>query len=315
MSTLEHRIPAIESDPGNREFISDASLFTIAIIWGSTFIIVKQAIADIPPFAFLTLRFALAFSLMLLLCLRRLKRIHMRMLLDGGLLGAALFMAFATQTLGLAHAPASVVAFVTGLYVIFVPIFSCLLLKKFPTPYSVVGVLLSGVGLGLITLNGTIGLSRGELFALLSAFFCSIHIILTDTYSRKHDIYLLATLQIGAAFLLSAMVSVAYDPFTLPRVWNSQLISAVCLTGILATVIGFFVQTGMQRFTTPTKAAIIFCMEPVSSVFFGYVIGGELLSVRQHLGAALIVSAMLIAEIGAYFRIKSKAFCRRGLEG
>ena len=309
MPSLEPHSPIIEPDSGNREFLSDASLLFIAIIWGSTFIIVKQAIADIPAFAFLTLRFALAFSVLILICFRRLKHLNLRMLLDGGLLGGALFLAFSTQTLGLQYAPASVVAFVTGLYVVFVPIFSSLFIKKFPTPYSIAGVLLSGVGLGLITLNGTVGLSRGEMFALLSALFCSIHIILTDIFSRKHDTYLLTTIQIGTTFLLSGMVSAMHDPFTLPRTWHPQLVTAIALTGILATVVGFFVQTGMQRFTTPTKAAIIFCMEPVSSIFFGYFIGGELLAARQYLGAALIVGAMLTAEIGSYYRIKSQTLC------
>ncbi len=306
MSTIEQFSPIIRSDFENREFLSDVSLLFISIIWGSTFIIVKQAIADIPAFAFLTLRFGLAFSLLIFICFRRLKHLSLRMLLDGGLLGAALFMAFSSQTLALKHTPASVVAFVTGLYVIFVPILSSLCIKKIPSPYSVAGVLLSGVGLGLITLNGTIGLSSGEVLALLSALFCSIHIILTDVFSRKHDTYLLTTIQIGTTFLLSAIISVGFDPLTLPGYWNPQLVLAVALTGILATVVGFFVQTGVQRFTTPTKAAIIFCMEPVSSIFFSYMIGGELLAARQYLGATLILGAMLSAEIGTYFQIKSK---------
>ena len=133
---------------------------------------------------------------------------------------------------------------------------------------------------------------------------CSIHIILTHVFSRKHDTFLLTAIQIGTTFLLSAVISLGFDPFTVPGIWSPQLLLAVAVTGIIATVFGFFVQTGMQRFTTPTKAAIIFCMEPVSSIFFSYMIGGELLTVRQSLGATLIVGAMLSAEIGTYFQMK-----------
>ncbi|OQY56462.1 MAG: hypothetical protein B6245_18280 [Desulfobacteraceae bacterium 4572_88] len=297
-------------NPKTREYIADASIFLISIIWGSTYIVVKQVIEDIPVFAFLTLRFGLAAIFLLFISHKKLAQIRLKGLANGILLGTVLFLTFAFQTLGLKYTAASVTAFITGLYVVFVPIFSSVLLKKRPHICSLTGVFLSGVGLAFITLNGKMGLSMGEALVFMCSIFCSLHIILTDAYSRKNDVLLLTTIQICVIFLLSCLTSLVYEPFTLPETWNSQLIFAVFLMGIFATVLTFLVQTGMQKHTTPTKAAIIFSMEPVSSVFFGYAIAGEVLTSQQYLGAALIIAAMLVSEIGTYIRISAEAWVR-----
>ncbi len=281
-----------------QELISDASLLLIAVIWGSTFIVIKQAIENIPTFSFLSIRFAVASALLLLLCVKRLKHISLKLLKDGAILGLILFLVFAFQTVGLKYTPASVTAFITGLYVVIVPIFSAIILRQKPNHASIIGVLISCMGLGLITLNESIAISKGEFLVLLNAVFCSLQIILTDSYSRKHDPVLLTTIQIVVVFVLSTVASLLFEPCTLPQQWNPQLIFAVVLTGVFATVIAFLVQTGMQKYTTPTKASLIYAMEPVSSVFFSYMIGGELLNSRQYLGAGLIIFAMLAAELG-----------------
>lgn len=289
---------------GMREYRADASLLFISLIWGSTFIIVKQAIETIPTFAFLTLRFSVAFAILCLLCIRRVDRLTTGTIRDGLLLGTALFLAFAFQTLGLKYTSASVTGFITGLYVVLVPILSALCLKKNPHWLSMVGVSIACVGLGLITLNTEITLSMGLAFVLVNALFCAVHIVMTDALSRHHDPFLLTTVQIGTIWALSGAISIPLEPFTLPREWTVDLVVALLLTGVLATVLAFLVQMGMQKHTTPTKAAIIFCMEPVSSAFFGYLIGGEILSLRQYCGALLIVFAMVAAESGTLLRGK-----------
>lgn len=292
----------LKSQARSREYLSDAALLGVSVIWGSTFIIIKQAIVDIPTFAFLSLRFFVAGMLLLAVCHRRLSGLNLEIIKDGLILGTFLFLTFAFQTLGLRYTPASVTAFISGLYIVFVPVFSALWLRKAPTRYSVLGVLISVAGLGLITLNGRLGLSLGEFYVLINAVTCSIHIILIDHYSRKHDLFLLTTIQIWVIFLLSLGLSLGFEPFTLPGVWSSQLVTAVVLTGVFATVVAFLVQTGLQKHTTPTKAALIYSMEPVSSIFFGYLIAGELLVFKQYLGAFLIIVAMLVAELGTCLR-------------
>jgi len=289
-----------------REYGADASLLFISIIWGSTFIITKQAIENVPVFSFLTLRFTVASVLLLIICLPRIRQITFRTILDGTILGSFLFLTYAFQTIGLKYTQASVTAFITGLYVVLVPVFSLVILKKRPRPYAVTGVLLAFAGLVLITLNGSILLSRGEFLVLINAVFASFQIVFIDFYSRRNDIFLLTTVQIFVVLIYSMLSSVLFEKNSFSYVYSNQLLFAIFVTSILATVVAFLIQTGLQKYTTPTKAAIIYSMEPVSSAFFSYFIGAELLTLRQYTGAMIIIFAVLFVEAGSYYNSRSK---------
>ncbi|RPH48269.1 MAG: DMT family transporter [Desulfobacteraceae bacterium] len=288
-----------------REYGADASLLFISIIWGSTFIITKQAIENVQVFSFLTLRFALASLLLWIISSSKIKRLSLKTVSDGSILGAVLFLTYAFQTVGLKYTSASVTAFITGLYVVIVPILSLIILNKKPGSHLLVGVLLSFTGLSLITLTGKIALSRGEVLVLANALFASFHIVLTDHYSRRNDIFLLTAVQISVVLCFSLLTSLIFEKNILPGSCSNQLIFALLLTGIFATVVAFLIQTGLQKYTTPTKAAVIYGMEPVSSAFFSYFIGAELLTLRQYTGAMIIIFAMIFVETGSYYRSRS----------
>jgi len=289
-----------------REYGADASLLFISIIWGSTFIITKQAIENVPVFSFLTLRFTVASVLLLIICLPRIRQITFRTILDGTILGSFLFLTYAFQTIGLKYTQASVTAFITGLYVVLVPVFSLIIFKKRPRPYAVAGVLLAFAGLVLITLNGSILLSRGEFLVLINAVFASFQIVFIDFYSRRNDILLLTAVQIFVVLIYSTLSSVLFEKKSFSYVYSNQLVFAIFVTSILATVVAFLIQTGLQKYTTPTKAAIIYSMEPVSSAFFSYFMGAELLTLRQYTGAMIIIFAVLFVEAGSYYNSRSK---------
>ena len=289
-----------------REYGADASLLVISIIWGSTFIITKQVIENVPVFYFLTLRFTAASVLLSIICLPRIRQITFQTILDGAILGSVLFLTYAFQTIGLKYTQASVTAFITGLYVVFVPVFSLIILKKRPRPYAVIGVLLSFAGLVLITLNGSILLSRGEFLVLINAVFASFHIVFIDFYSRRNDIFLLTAVQIVVVLVYSILSSILFEKDSFSYVYSNQLVFAIFVTSILATVLAFLIQAGLQKYTTPTKAAIIYTMEPVSSAFFSYFIGDELLTLRQYTGAMIIICAVLFVETGSYYNSRSK---------
>jgi len=289
------------------EFLADLSLSFIAIIWGSTFIIVKQSVENTPVFSFLFMRFALAGMLLILINAPKLKVIDKGVLADGAMLGMALFLAYAFQTFALTFASASITAFITGLFVVFVPILSSVFLRKLPRQEAIVGVIFATIGLAFITLQGKFLLSFGEFLALVCAFFIAIHIILTDKLSRRNDFGLLTMVQVSMVALFSLIFSLFLDPRIIPVQFNNQLIFSLIINGIFATAIAFVIQTGMQKHTTPTKAAIIFIMEPVSSTFFSYWIGGELLTVKQYVGTSFILLAMVFTEAGTYLKMKREA--------
>ena len=289
------------------EFLADLSLLFVAIIWGSTFIIVKQSVENIPVFSFLFMRFALAGMLLILINAPKLKAIDKGVLVDGVMLGIALFLAYAFQTFALTATSASITAFITGLFVVFVPVLSGVFLRKLPRQEAMIGVVFATIGLALITLQGRFLVSFGEFLALVCAFFIAIHIILTDKLSRRNDYGLLTLVQVNIVALFSLIFSLFLDPRVIPTQFNNQLIFSLIINSVFATFVAFVIQTSMQKYTTPTKAAIIFIMEPVSSAFFSYWIGGELLTAKQYVGTSFILLAMVFTEAGTYLKMKREA--------
>ena len=289
------------------EFLADLSLLFVAIIWGSTFIIVKQSVENTPVFSFLFMRFALAGMLLILINAPKLKAIDKGVLADGVMLGMALFLAYAFQTFALTATSASITAFITGLFVIFVPVLSSVFLRKLPRQEAMIGVVFATIGLAFITLQGKFLVSFGEFLALVCAFFIAIHIILTDKLSRRNDFGLLTLVQVNMVALFSLIFSFFLDPRVIPIQFNNQLIFSLIINSVFATFVAFVIQTSMQKYTTPTKAAIIFIMEPVSSAFFSYWIGGELLTAKQYVGTSFILFAMVFTEAGTYLKMKREA--------
>jgi len=289
------------------EFLADISLLFIALIWGSTFIIVKQSIENTPVFSFLFMRFALAGMLLILINAPKLKAIDKGVLADGVMLGMALFLAYAFQTFALTATSASITAFITGLFVVFVPVLSSVFLRKLPRQEAMVGVVFATIGLAFIALQGKFLVSFGEFLALVCAFFITIHIILTDKLSRRNDFGLLTLVQVNIVALFSLIFSLFLDPRVIPIQFNNQLIFSLIINSVFATFVAFVIQTSMQKYTTPTKAAIIFIMEPVSSAFFSYWIGGELLTAKQYVGTSFILFAMVFTEAGTYLKMKREA--------
>ena len=286
------------------EFFADFSLLFVAIIWGSTFIIVKQSVESTPVFPFLFMRFALAGMLLILINAPKLKAIDKGVFIDGVMLGIALFLAYAFQTFALTVTSASITAFITGLFVVFVPVLSSVFLKKLPRQEAMIGVVFATIGLAFITLQGKFFVSFGEFLAFVCAFFIAIHIILTDKLSRRNDFGLLTMVQVNMVALFSLIFSLFLDSHVIPIHFNNQLIFSLIINSIFATVVAFVIQTSMQKHTTPTKAAIIFIMEPVSSAFFSYWIGGELLTAKQYVGTSFILLAMVFTEARTYLKIK-----------
>lgn len=159
------------------------------------------------------------------------------------------------------------------------------------------GSLLAVGGLYLLTMSGELSLGFGEALGLICAAFFALQIAYTDIFSKKVNVFLLVFFQFLTVSILSLLFSLFVDDVTFNVGLDYTFLKALIITAIFATVYAFLVQTYMQQFTTPTKTAIIFTMEPVSAGFFGYFIGNELLTITQIFGATLIIFAVLLAEI------------------
>lgn len=274
---------------------ADLALLFVAAIWGATFVTVKNALADITPFYFNALRFSLAALILGVISWRKLPLLNKSLIASGSLIGFFLFAGYSFQTIGLQYTSASNAGFITGLSVVLVPFFSIYFSKKAPSLEATLGALMAAVGLGLLSLDETLHINTGDFLVFLCAISFALHIIFVGRYSPVHDTFLLVTIQVAAVAVLSSFGAFFFEP-PLPAL-TGQVWVALLITAILATVVAFLVQNWMQKFTTPTRTAIILSMEPVFGALFAFLLLGEILSTQDWFGSSLVFLGMILAEV------------------
>jgi drug/metabolite transporter (DMT)-like permease len=292
--------------PLDKALTADLGLLAVSIIWGATFVLVKESLQAAPPFSFLFMRFTLAALCLLLLYPRTILRMGRETLRDGFILGSFLFAAFSLQTWGLVTVSASITVFITGLYVVFTPLFSSVVFRRVPAPVTWAAVGLSTIGLTLMTLKETPKLTLGEFLVLMCAVVYAVHILLTDAYSKRHATVPLTFTQIATTALWAQFCSAVLEPSVVPERFPPTLVTGLLVTGLLATVVAFLLMTGFQKYLTPTRACLVYAMEIVAGAFFGWWLGGEVLGARQYVGAVFVVAAMFVAEGAGFLGLKKK---------
>jgi drug/metabolite transporter (DMT)-like permease len=276
------------------ERLAVAALLTICIVWGSTFVVVKTAIERMPVMDFLAWRFLIAALAMLALRPRSVARLSPADRRHGVILGLVLGAGYVAQTFGLQHTPATISGFITGLFVVFTPLCAGLLLRARVPAAAWVAVALSTAGLALLSLHGlTVG--RGEAITLLCAVSFALHIVGLGEWATPGNAYGLAVLQTGTVGVVSAVISA---PDTLAPPPDAGVWGAILLTALAATAFAFFVQTWAQAHLQPVRAAVVMTMEPVFAGVFGVALGGDRLGLRTVVGAALVLAAMYLVELG-----------------
>ena len=274
--------------------VAVVALVGVTAVWGSTFVVVKDAVERMPVMDFLAWRFAIAALVMIAVRPRAVARLDSRGRRRGAVLVLALGAGYVTQTFGLEHTPASVSGFITGLFVVFAPLCSALLLRRRIARVTWLGVALATSGLALLSLHG-VALGRGAGVTLLCAIAFALHIVGLGEWSSSHDAAGLAVLQLSTVAVLSivAAATASLAPPPDAAAWG-----AVLLTAIAATAVAFFVQTWAQAHLEPTRAAVVMTMEPVFAGLFGVTFGGDSLSLRVVIGALLVLAAMYTVELG-----------------
>ncbi|WP_338864038.1 DMT family transporter [Myxococcus stipitatus] len=279
-------------------FQADGALLFITAIWGVTFVVVKDALGFADPFTFVSLRFGVgALALSLVAGRRMFTRTNLR---HGALLAVFLFLGFALQTWGLTFTTPSRSAFITGMFVVFVPLLSMLVFRRMPTKAAWMGVVLSVAGLFLLTHpaagEGGGWLSEGVLLTLACAVAYAAHITLTERYASKEGVLGMVAVQLWGVSLLSA----ACLPFTTPRVeWHPTLLTAVLVCGLFPSALAISIQTWAQARTSAVRAAVICALEPVFATLCSVVLGYEVLGPPEMLGGGLIFLGVMVAELGS----------------
>jgi drug/metabolite transporter (DMT)-like permease len=286
----------------SRKVKADLVLAVCALIWGATFVVIKEALSDVSVFVFLSLRFVLATALLAIIVGRELPTLGVRAWRAGAALGGLMFGGYAFQTVGLTMTTASKSAFITGFFVVLVPVFLGILGAGRVSHWVWAGVLTAVAGLYFLTVpaSGLVDLNAGDVLTFFCAVLYALHIIAIGHYAPHFSSRALVFLQIAVTALLSvAAVPVFWaGGWEAPRVeWTTGLVWAVLITGILATVVTFLGQIWAQRYAAPSHVALLLTLEPVFAGLTSYVFAGERMGGRGFLGAALILTGILIAEL------------------
>jgi len=280
---------------------AEAALVSNTIIWGATFVVVKQALHDVSPVLFLALRFTLATAVLVVLFRGSWSnpRNPRWSLAGGALAGTFLFSGYAFQTIGLQYTTAPKSAFLTGLTAVMTPLLAAAVYRNRPRAMEIGGVLLATCGMALMTLpalpGAALSMNRGDLLTVCCAACYSAHILVLSRYSATASFELLSTAQIGISALLAWSL---FRGMETPHIrWTPGVWAAILITGIFATALAFTFQAWAQRYTTSTRTALIFMLEPVFAWITSYLLTGETLSGRAAAGAGLILTGILAVEL------------------
>jgi len=275
---------------------AELALAGVTVIWGTTFVVVKSALAEVSTFVFLTLRFWVA-AVALILIYR--SSVRKQGIGPGVLAGCLLFAAYVFQTLGLERTTPTKSAFLTGLSIPMVPLVSSLVYKTRPRLVEVAGILIASLGMALMTLPSLsdlrLGMSRGDLLSFLCAVTFAVHIVIIGHYSQLHGFESLAVVQIATAAVLGAASVWFAEPIRFHM--TPGVAAAVLVTGLLATALAFTTQAWAQQYTSSTRAALIFALEPLVAWITSYTMTGDKMANRGKVGAGMILAGILVVEL------------------
>jgi drug/metabolite transporter (DMT)-like permease len=291
-----HELALPVAQPDRRmQLFADLVLFGISVVWGFTFLPSKEALSLTGPLTYNALRFMFAGASMFILFGWRLRRATWREWASGVIVGVLLILSLTLQATGLQVTTVAKTGFITGLYVVFVPVLSPLVLHAWPRQAVWLGTMMAAVGLALLTLNDSLWPDSGDLWVLGSAISFALHILAISRFAPNMDPLNLAAMQNIVAAMIALPLGLAIDGnvFAAPqRVWE---ISAAM--GVLLIAMTTGLQTVMQPKTTATHAGLIFSLESVWAAVAGVLLLGEVLTPRMLTGCVLIMLGIIWVEL------------------
>jgi drug/metabolite transporter (DMT)-like permease len=285
---------------------AEAFLLATTLVWGGTFPAMKIGLEGMSAMMLIALRFAAAGCLFLAFLSGRIFPIQRSSALKGASLGLLLFLGFVAQTVGLYYTTASKSAFITSMMVIFAPVLQYVIERRPPTVGNMAGVAVVCTGLWILTSPTGSGFNVGDALTLACSFFFGLYIVYLDVVSKEVSDVQLTFLQILTCALLGWGTVLLTEAPAIPTT-PSSVIALIYLT-LLATVLTTFIQTKYQKDTTPTRAAIIFTIEPVFATVFAFYILGEHVGGLHVVGGGLIIAGILLSELSDMVPVLSKAF-------
>ena len=299
-----------------KKYTGEIALLFNTLIWGGTFALIKNAFNDISPLLFLGLRFGIAALIFLPFVYSSLKKTNKKTLIAGSILGLFYFAGFTAQSLGLNLTTATKSGFITGTFVVFIPILQLIIEKRKPKWFNILSVLLVLIGLILLSSKGENALdfikqlgsdfNLGDLLTLLCALLFAFQVVYVDVFTKKYDYLPMVFVQLlitgVGGFILSFIFSIS-SLETFKFTLNTTVAIAILYTAIFASIIATVIQLKFQKFVSPTKAGIIFSIEPIFAAIFAYFLLSEKISNFGLVGCVLIFIGLIVSEL---FSIKDE---------
>lgn len=271
-------------------------LMSATLLWGTTFVVVQEAVESIPVMLFIAARFLVALLVILPFLKGRMKEVR-QSFLPGLAVGFVLFLAYASQTFGLKWTTAANSAFITGLNFVFTPLLGVLLFKIKVRRQVLYAVVLALMGFTLLSYNPGMRFNPGDFMTLICSLSVALQILLLDYYLKKGvSEFGLFFYQIFFVAFFSLTASLIFEPFNLKALSGGYSIFAVLFTGIFCSAYGFFAQTRSQKHIPPVRAALIFILEPVFGAILDFYLNGMAPALKLT-GGALILAALVLGEI------------------
>jgi drug/metabolite transporter (DMT)-like permease len=267
----------------------------MTLIWGGTFPIVKMGMEFISPVLLVAIRFSLGTIILLTFFRKKIFPLPRGAVAKGSVLAMFLFLGFVAQNIGLTITTASKSAFITGLMVLFVPLLQFVIEKRAPKIGNIAGILVVVCGLWLLTSPEGSALNGGDALTLVCSVLFAVYIVYLDVISREMSALQLLFMQMAATTVYAVTSALTFESMYFS--YNVRSIAGLLYLTLLATLLTTYGQTRFQKDTTPTRAAVIFSVEPVVAAILSYFMLGEVLGVPGMIGGVLIIGGVLVSEL------------------
>ncbi len=286
-----------------KKLLGSPALFMAALIWGTSFVVMKDSVEVFDPPVLLGIRFTLGCLLLCLIFVTKLKHLNKTYFIRGGILGAMLFTAYYTQTLGLTDTTPGKNAFLTAAYCVMVPFMMWFFSKKRPDIFNILAAFLCIAGIGFVSLTEGFSISFGDTFTLIGAAFYAIHIVAIALMAKQLDPTLSTMIQFGTAAILSWIVALFTAEF--PDSVSNEALWKILYLAAFPTGAAMLLQNVGLKYAEATSASILLSLESVFGVAVSLLCGTEDLTVAIGIGFVLIFTSVIISETKLSF-LKSK---------
>lgn len=279
----------------NKALKSKLLLTSVALVWGSSYMLSKLAFNYTGALTMIAYRFISATILTSIFFYKKLPEINFRIIKKGFFMGIFLFLAMVLSTYGVKYTTASNAGFLSCLNVIIVPVVYYLLFKKKLKKKEIFGTIISFVGVCLLTITEELTIGFGDILCILAALMFVMFIILGDKYSKEEDPLLIGLTQLGVVGILSTIL--AYYVEGLKLVNDFKGITIILTLGLFCTAYCYIAQLHSQKNLNAVEAGLILSLEPLFSVVFSFLFLGEILLFRGYVGGLLIVIGVIIGGV------------------